>query len=243
MKHTLSTRRAVPIRVLTAMYAMAGFVGTAAPAYADETHGSLSLTSDYVWRGSTQTQGQPALQGGLKYTGRAGLYAAAWASNVKFAPETHAKSELDLTLGWGRALSNDWSVDANLLHYHYPASRTGLDWTEVNGTLSYKDRYWASAGYSNEALGTDARGLYTQVGAKFPVSEKLRFEAGAAHYFLDGPIAPSNGYTHGWLSTAWAINRTVEARITLHATDQNARAMFGKDMAGHRIEAALQAGF
>lgn len=243
MKQASSTHYAVPFPFLTALCAIAGFIGSATPASAAETHGNVTVTSDYVWRGSTQTQGNPALQAGLKFTGRSGVYAAVWGSNVKFAPETHANTELDLSLGYGRALSDNWSIDANLLRYHYPAARGGLDWTELNSTLTYKNTYWAAAGYSNEALGTDARGLYTQVGAKFPVNEKLRIEAGAAHYFLDGAAAPGNGYTHGWLGAAWTVNRSLEARVTLHATDENARTMFCGDMAGTRIEAALQASF
>src|SRR5690606_1255311 len=84
----------------------------AAPlASAGTVSGNLGFTSDYVWRGTTQTQGDFAAQAGLKWAADNGVYASAWGSNVEFAPETHASSELDLVLGWSGALSQDWALD------------------------------------------------------------------------------------------------------------------------------------
>ena len=54
-----------------------------------------------------------------------------WASNVEFAPETRASSEIDFTVGWGRNLGDDWALDVNVLHYRYPSTTVDLDWTEL----------------------------------------------------------------------------------------------------------------
>lgn len=84
-------------------------IGLAANASAADLSGNATLTTDYVWRGSTQTQGDPAVQAGFKVSGASGLYASAWGSNVKFAPETHASSELDFTISWGKRLNDEAS--------------------------------------------------------------------------------------------------------------------------------------
>jgi uncharacterized protein (TIGR02001 family) len=210
---------------------------------AAELSGNMALTSDYVWRGSTQTQGDPAVQAGAKVAGESGFYGSVWASNVEFAPETHASSEFDFTLGWGHDLNDDWALDVNVLHYRYPSTTTDLDWTELNGTLTFRDDYWASVGYSNEALGYDADGIYALLGARFPLGERFRIEAVAAHYFLDDAVVVEDGYTHGALSAIWAFQAPFEVRLTAHATDSNAKAIFGDNFAGSRIEAALQASF
>ena len=76
-------------------------------------------------------------------------------------------------------------MDVNVLHYPYPSTTTDLDWTELNGTVTWKGNYWASLGYSNEALGYDESGVYGLVGAKFPVNDRFRFEATAAYYALE----------------------------------------------------------
>ncbi|MUV15252.1 TorF family putative porin [Noviluteimonas gilva] len=205
--------------------------------------GNATLTSDYVWRGSTQTHGDPAVQAGFKVAGESGFYGSIWGSSVEFAPETHASSELDFTLGWSKALSNDWALDVNILRYQYPSTTVDLNWTELNSTLTYKNNYWASLGWSDEALGYDASGTYALVGAKFPVNDTVRFEAALAHYFLDDAVVAEDGYTHGSVSAVWTFHAPFEVRVTAHGTDSNAKRIFGDDFAGARIEAALQASF
>jgi uncharacterized protein (TIGR02001 family) len=44
---------------------------------------NVGITSDYIFRGITQTTHSPALQGGVDYTHTSGLYLGGWASNVK----------------------------------------------------------------------------------------------------------------------------------------------------------------
>jgi uncharacterized protein (TIGR02001 family) len=230
-----------PLLVLAG--AIAGLLSLGATAQAAEVTGSAALTTDYVWRGSTQTQGDPAVQASVKVASESGFYGSVWASNVEFAPETKASSEFDFTVGWGTALNDDWAIDLNVLHYRYPSTTVDLNWTELNGSLTYRGNYSAGLGYSDEALGADADGVYAWVGAKFPVNDAFRFETGVAHYFLDDAVFAEDGYTHGQLSAVWAFKAPFEARLTAHATDSNAKAIFGEDFAGSRIEAAVQASF
>ena len=236
--------------VLPAALAAVFAFGASGAAQAADVAGNAALTTDYVWRGSTQTQGDPAVQAGVKVTGESGFYGSVWASNVEFSPETHASSEFDFAFGWGRSLSDDWALDVNVLHYRYPATTVDINWTELNGTATWKGNYWASLGCSNEALGFDEAGVYALLGAKLPVNDKFRFEAAVAHYALkdlngDGQ---DDDYTHGLVSAVWAFKAlaskaNVEARLTAHATDSKAKDFFGEDFAGNRIEAALQASF
>lgn len=205
--------------------------------------GNATLTTDYVWRGSTQSQGAPALQVGFRLSGDRGLYASAWGSSIRFAPELDAGIELDLTLGWSKPLSDDWAVDVNLLRYAYPRTSVDLDWTELNGTLTWRSRCWLSAGWSNQALGHDHSGLYAQVGARFPLNDRFRLEAMLSHYFLSRDAVARSGYTHAQLSAIWALHAPLELRLSGHATEREAKAIFGDDSAGSRVEAALQATF
>jgi uncharacterized protein (TIGR02001 family) len=224
-----------------AVLSVVALMALAPHARAADVTGNATLTTDYVWRGTTQTQGDPAVQAGFKVAGDSGLYASIWGSNVEFAPETHASSEFDFTVGWGKQVAEDWAVDVNVLHYRYPSTTVDLNWTELNGTVTYANNYWLSVGYSPEALGSDETGVYTQVGARFPVNDKFRVEVAAAHYFLDDVYDES--YSHAQLSAIWAFKAPFELRVTAHATDGNAKDIFGDEFAGSRIEAALQASF
>ncbi|MGE8226121.1 MAG: TorF family putative porin [Stenotrophomonas sp.] len=212
-----------------------------ANALALDTSGSAALTSDYVWRGSTQSQGDAAVQAGFRVTGASGFYASAWGSNVEFAPETHASSELDFVVGWNGKLADDWALDANLLHYRYPATTVDLNWTELNTTLTWKDNYWLSLAWSPEALGTKQDGLYAQLGARMPLSPQLRLEAAAGWYQLQDAVG--GGYAHGQVNAIWAVAAPIELRLSGHFTDQHARDLFGDQAAGTRWEAAVQAAF
>jgi uncharacterized protein (TIGR02001 family) len=69
------------------------------PARASDVTGNATLTSDYVWRGTSQTMGDPAVQAGVKLAADNGLYASVWGSNVEFAPGLHASSEFEFLVG------------------------------------------------------------------------------------------------------------------------------------------------
>lgn len=241
MPPLLFRRRELPL-VLVALVAGIGLMTLGARASAAEVSGSATLTTDYVWRGTTQTQGDPAVQASAKVAGESGFYASVWGSNVEFAPETHASSELDFTVGWGHNLNDDWAVDVNLLHYRYPSTTVDLNWTEINGTVTYAGNYWLSLGYSPEALGSDEKGLYALIGAKFPINDAFRFEAAAARYFLDDINGDQrdDSYSHTQLSGVWTFKAPHELRVTAHATDSDAKAFFGDAFAGDRVEVALQ---
>ena len=216
---------------------------TASMAHATSFSGNAALTTDYVWRGSTQSQGDPAAQAGFKVSTDSGFYASAWGSSVKFSPGLDADTELDLAVGWSHPLASDWAVDVYALRYRYPDARADLDWTELDATLTWRDNYWLSAGWSNEALGDDHRGCYVQAGARLPLGQRFRIEAMLGHYFLSRAAVARSGYTHAQVNAVWTLHAPLELRLSAHATDANAKAIFGDDNAGSRVEAALQASF
>lgn len=218
---------------------MAVLLSFGATVKAADVSGTATLTSDYVWRGSSQTQEKPAVQAGIKLSGDNGLYASVWGSNVTFASTADAASEFDLSVGWGGTLNDDWSVDVSALRYVYPGT-SHLDWNEVNASATWRERAWVGVGHSSNAMATGFAGSYVNAGVRIAASEQVRFELGAAHYGMrDAP----GDYNHGWASAIWVFNAPFELRATAHATDGAARTRFGRDYAGTRLEAAVQATF
>ncbi len=99
-------------------------VGSAAPGLADGEEaaksswsGNVTLTSDYRFRGVSQTDNNTALQGGLQYNGSQGLYVGAWASNVDFASDV--STEIDVYAGYTHALSDNTSLTGQVIYYWY----------------------------------------------------------------------------------------------------------------------------
>ncbi len=77
---------------------------------------SITGTSDYVFRGVTQTDGDPTIQGAIN-VGYGIFYAGIWASGVDFGDD--ADIEADYYAGikptWGKA-----TFDFGVIYYDYP---------------------------------------------------------------------------------------------------------------------------
>ncbi|HEX7915933.1 TorF family putative porin [Rudaea sp.] len=126
------------------VHAQAQSTAQEVPAYT--ITGNLALTSDYVFRGLTQTWGRPAIQGGADLAMANGFAAGVWASSISGRSYPGGSMELDLYASYGRAINDDWSWRAGLYGYVYPganldhaglASRS-LDTLEANFAVSWK---------------------------------------------------------------------------------------------------------
>jgi uncharacterized protein (TIGR02001 family) len=84
-----------------------------------DTSGSISLASDYFWRGVSQNAGNPALQAGLAWNHGSGVYASAWTSQVDFGDD--ANIQYDLVAGYNLAVTNDMTIGAGILQRNFDA--------------------------------------------------------------------------------------------------------------------------
>jgi len=78
--------------------------------------GYLGYSSDYIWRGVSQTSGNAAMQGELSVS-KGGLYGGVWASEVDFGDE--ATYEMDLFLGYELMVSDKFSIDVGVIQYNW----------------------------------------------------------------------------------------------------------------------------
>lgn len=121
--------------------------------------GNISLTSDYLFRGISQTNEGMALQGGLTLNTDSGFYLSTWGSNISFG---QGSMELDLLAGWTGKLSDEWSTDLGVMQYRYPNGDNDTDqfnFYEAYGKFIYKDLTLGLA-YSNDYFGTDVDTYY-----------------------------------------------------------------------------------
>lgn len=86
--------------------------------------GNVGLVSDYRFRGISQTWRQPAVQGGLDYVHRSGLYLGTWASNVSGNSYNNGSAlEWDLYGGVKLEVAPGVVLDLGALAYIYPGAR------------------------------------------------------------------------------------------------------------------------
>ena len=98
------------------------------------TSASVAMSSDYVWRGYSQTDNEPAISGSFDLGHSSGLYAGTWASNVDFGDET--SMEIDIYAGFASEIGDTGiSYDVGILRYIYPDE--DYDWNEVYLSLGF----------------------------------------------------------------------------------------------------------
>ena len=79
---------------------------------------NIGVVSNYLWRGITQTDDKPAIQGGLDYSHSSGFYAGTWLSNVDFnLDENNPSAEVDLYLGYTNSIVEDLTYSLKGIYY------------------------------------------------------------------------------------------------------------------------------
>lgn len=143
-------------------------LGAAATAAQAEVSATVTVASDYDFRGITQTARDPALQASLDWTSESGFYLGAWGSNVDFGPGTETDLEVDLYGGFRGSINDNWSYDVGVAQYVYQPGDDDVDFTELYGSLTYKAvtaKYWYSPDFSN--TGSDAS--YFELNSSLPL--------------------------------------------------------------------------
>jgi uncharacterized protein (TIGR02001 family) len=166
----------------------------AAPALAQATpsyslSGNLGITSNYIFRGITQTGGKPAVQGGFDFAHESGLYAGTWLSNVSwledFGAYTHSSLEWDFYAGFKRNIGDtDFYYDLSTIYYYYPGTKnpgaTSADTWEIAAALGWKFlgvkySYALTNYFGAKPIGQDTDGTwYLDFFANYPI-EKTGF--------------------------------------------------------------------
>lgn len=162
----------------------------AGAAYADgpSITSNVALTSDYAFRGISQTDGDPALQGGFDYTNETSgvpIYAGVWGSSIDFAAQD-AELEVDLYAGLKPRLNDQVGFDLGVIGYLYPsASDDGaeLDYMEAYAKVGIDVTPQFSVGgavyVSPEFTGETGTGLYVEASAGYKFSDA--FSASGAY--------------------------------------------------------------
>jgi len=207
-----------------ALMAGAAFVGMAGAAHADDLSitGNVALTTDYRFRGISQTQDAGAIQGGFDLTYK-DFYAGTWASNLNFGSaglaQIHVPMELDLYAGW-RPKLGPISADIGVIAYTYPDAgnpgSAGLpgDWNyyelKVSGTVPLSDAFTLGGAvyYSPEWALKGGSSYYAELNGAWTVSPALSISGavGYAKAGTDGYFVQTSGSTDNY--TTWNVGAT-----------------------------------
>lgn len=196
-----------------------------APAAADEEEATsnltwnLSVTSDYVFRGISQTARKPALQGGLDYAfGDTGIYVGAWGSNVDFGDSDGPDIELDTYIGYSTDVSDDWNLDFSIVHYSYFGQRDAYgnsDYNEFFAKTTWNEMLTFTVAYANDYSNLDYSSLYVNLAGTWELGSDFSLNASVGH----SDFSDDNGSYNDWNIGVSRQFGPVNAAINYYDTD------------------------
>ena len=109
--------------------------------------GNIAITSDYRFRGISQTSRQIAVQGGFDIVPSDKWFVGLWVSSLDGA----SNAETDVYGGFGGEIKNGFSYDVRFIYYHYPETK---DYWEVSSSIS-KAGYIKAGKEKNKTINTN----------------------------------------------------------------------------------------
>lgn len=144
----------------------------------NEVSFNAALSSDYRYRGISQTRLQPALSGGADYVNNpSGFYAGTWLSTIKWIKDAGGKSDVEVDLYAGKRgdLVEGVSYDVGVLGYVYPSNelKPSANTTEVYGQVGFGPAYLKYSHSLTNLFGfaNSKNSTYVDIGANLDIAE------------------------------------------------------------------------
>ncbi|MEW8667544.1 MAG: TorF family putative porin [Candidatus Thiodiazotropha endolucinida] len=191
---------------------------------AAEVSTNIGVTSNYIWRGLTQTGNSTALSGGFDWSGESGLYAGTWLS------EAWDDYELDLYGGYAGEVG-DFGYDVGLIYYAY-SSDAESDFTELAVSSSWQFltaglNYVFSAEDAVEVIEED---LYYYLGAGFDLPQDFSIGLTVGFVEPDGDGDDDlEDYTHYQIDLTKATGDFGDVTLSVSDTDLDDTDAAGED--------------
>lgn len=191
----------------------------AAPASAQSVDVAFNagIVSDYVFRGGSQTNNDPAIQGGVDLT-YGSFYAGTWASNLDYGDGTQA--EWDLYGGY-RTEAAGFAWDVGLIHYIYVDAPAGADYdyTELKVSASRAigpATVGALMYYTPDYFGTaDEEAVYVELNAAYSLADKWTVSGAVGNQYLD----VSTDFVTWNLGATYALTDNLGLDVRYHDSD------------------------
>jgi uncharacterized protein (TIGR02001 family) len=173
------------------------------PVRAASVGGSVTASSNYVYRGFSQSRGEPVVQFDL-HVDTVHWTLGAWASPVQLLPGRRS-AELNVYGEWHWLLGSDFSARAGIVHYRYPNDPRPVPYayTELNAALNWRDRLTAVLSWSPKLplysprynAAYDHRAWNGELTLSQPLPMRFLLHAGVGRFSAEG--VPSAAYGYG----------------------------------------------
>ncbi|MGH8456886.1 MAG: TorF family putative porin [Stenotrophobium sp.] len=216
-----------------------------ASAFAEGWGGSLGATTDYVFRGVSQSDGKPSVQADGHYYGSSGWFAGLWAASVRSDADSSNSAELNGYLGYAWPVTDAWSAKLTAVQYAYTGgnSQRRYDYDELAGTLAYTNRVFLTAAASPNTSVDLTRGTFTHRAAfsydlavHQPLGYAISANTGVGYYDLHRLLRTGYVYWNAGLSYDYGA---AQFDVSYIGTNAAAKSLFYGDAAENRWVASV----
>ncbi len=200
---------------------------------------NVAASSDYVFRGVSQTEEDPAISGGVDLTGGT-FYAGAWASNVAFPGDPDTDAEIDLYAGVRPEFAG-WNWDFGAVGYFYTSQPNGADYDYVEAKVATSRAigpaiiggalYWSPDFFGS----AEDEATWVEANAALSPADKWTVSGAVGRQFVSSDF----DYTTWNVGAAYQLTDTLALEVRYHDTDEHD---FG-DIYGSRAVVSLKAVF
>lgn len=148
----------------------------------NEVSFNAAVTTDYRYRGISQSRLQPALQGGADFVNNpTGLYAGVWLSTEKWVKDLGGDGSIEIDVYGGKkgeiALVPGLSYDVGALYYYWPSNslKPSANTFELYGQLGFGPAYIKYSSSTTNLFGVadSKRSGYLDIGANIDIATGL----------------------------------------------------------------------
>lgn len=203
---------------------------------------NVGASTDYVFRGISQTDEEPQLFAGADLSGPNGFYAGVWGSNVDFSffGDDETDVEVDFYAGVKPVIGNT-TLDFGVIYYTYwgqPDDIAELNYVEFKAAASHAigpATVGAAVFYSPEFTGETDEAVYYEVNGAYTATDRLSFSAALGHQ----DVSFDGDYTTWNVGGTFLITPNIGLDLRYHGTDADD---FG-DLYDDRVVALVKASF
>jgi uncharacterized protein (TIGR02001 family) len=202
----------------------------AAPAAEHQLSYNAALTTEYRYRGLSQSRFDPALQGGADYThSPTGFYVGTWLSTIKWTKDLGGDGNVEVDLYGGKRgqITDAISYDVGGLYYWYPSNdlSPNANTFELYGQVGFGPGYLKYSHSTTNLFGTtdSKQSGYLDLGANVPVTAveglvlnlhvgRQRVKNNSALSYTDYKVGVTKDFGFASVSLAW-IKANTEAYV------------------------------
>ena len=226
------------------LFCLSGLLAAASTADAAEPSAYVVLTTDYVWRGVSQSDSDPAVQLGGEVAFDSGVFVGIWGSTIDISngPAIQRDTEVIYYLGYSYDTGGPWTLGASIVAYTYPGQTGFIDYNyeELILSVNFDDRAWFAYAYSPDLYHSDEASHNFELFTELPAGEHLLVGAGIGYYDISNLV--DVGYAYWELGVTYPIDR-FDFDLRYHDTSGWVPIVSTPDRADARIVLSIRMSF